>query len=260
MKKILLHIVTFLLLTILTQVGGVIYLLSNFISKKINFKKKYFKYFTFPVLYLLLTFSLVPQLAKLNGRESLSFFTSPSLKPVTIWTCILNRHYVNKELKKAIVDSRYELGTMFYLDANFPLFDGFPLLPHWSHNDGKKLDLAFVYKDDKGKYGSNPSFIGYGICEEPKKGESNFPRECAKQGYFQYNILKSLIPQGSKKDYTLDENKTKLLINNLSQIPSIKKIFIEPHLKTRWGFANNSKVRFHGCHAVRHDDHIHIQL
>jgi hypothetical protein len=22
----------------------------------------------------------------------------------------------------------------------------------------------------------------------------------------------------------------------------------------------NNKIRFHGCHAVRHDDHLHVQL
>ena len=37
------------------------------------------------------------------------------------------------------------------------------------------------------------------------------------------------------------------------------KIFIEPHLKQRLGI-KNQKVRFHGCGAVRHDDHIHLQI
>ena len=32
-----------------------------------------------------------------------------------------------------------------------------------------------------------------------------------------------------------------------------------PHLKARLGL-NSNKVRFHGCHAVRHDDHFHVQL
>ena len=44
------------------------------------------------------------------------------------------------------------------------------------------------------------------------------------------------------------------------QNKAIKKIFIEPHLKTRWGLKNYQKIRYHGCHAVRHDDHIHVQL
>jgi len=51
-----------------------------------------------------------------------------------------------------------------------------------------------------------------------------------------------------------------MLIATLSKHPDTGKIFIEPHLKSRLGFANDSKVRFHGCAAVRHDDHIHIEL
>ena len=29
-----------------------------------------------------------------------------------------------------------------YLDANFPFINKFPLLPHLSHNDGKKIDIT----------------------------------------------------------------------------------------------------------------------
>jgi len=37
------------------------------------------------------------------------------------------------------------------------------------------------------------------------------------------------------------------------------KIFIEPHLVKRLKLASN-KIRFQGCRAVRHDDHLHVQL
>ncbi|HKK76486.1 MAG TPA: hypothetical protein VJ953_15505 [Saprospiraceae bacterium] len=32
-----------------------------------------------------------------------------------------------------------------YLDANFPFWNEFPLLPHLSHDDGKKVDISFLY-------------------------------------------------------------------------------------------------------------------
>ena len=48
------------------------------------------------------------------------------------------------------------------------------------------------------------------------------------------------------------------MLNILHQ-PNLGKVFIEPHLKDRMKLTN-SKIRFHGCGAVRHDDHIHIQL
>ena len=37
------------------------------------------------------------------------------------------------------------------------------------------------------------------------------------------------------------------------------KVFIEPHLRRRLG-VESSKLRFQGCRAARHDDHIHMQL
>lgn len=39
----------------------------------------------------------------------------------------------------------------------------------------------------------------------------------------------------------------------------VGKVFIEPHLKVKFG-AESEKVRFQGCRAARHDDHIHVQL
>ena len=44
-----------------------------------------------------------------------------------------------------------------------------------------------------------------------------------------------------------------------ANLPDIGKDFIEPHLAKRLG-ATTSKIRFQGCKAARHDDHIHVQL
>ena len=63
-----------------------------------------------------------------------------------------------------------------------------------------------------------------------------------------------------KRKTTLDEVHTKQLIRKIIRHKNVKKIFLEPHLKTRLGLQNESKIRFHGCHAVRHDDHIHIEI
>ena len=35
--------------------------------------------------------------------------------------------------------------------------------------------------------------------------------------------------------------------------------WLEPHLKNRLGITH-SKLRFQGCQAVRHDDHIDVQM
>jgi hypothetical protein len=72
-------------------------------------------------------------------------------------------------------------------------------------------------------------------------------------------FLTKVISQNNKKDFTFDSVRTRELVNLLEGQPAIGKIFIEPHLITRLSLTTD-KIRFHGCQAVRHDDHIHIQL
>lgn len=57
----------------------------------------------------------------------------------------------------------------------------------------------------------------------------------------------------------LDPERTKVLLNALIRSSEIQKILIEPHLKQRLHITA-SKVRFQGCYAARHDDHIHVQI
>jgi hypothetical protein len=84
------------------------------------------------------------------------------------------------------------------------------------------------------------------------------PEPCAGKGYWQYNFISQIISQ-DKNEFVFDAVRTKTLVNLFAEQLSIGKIFIEPHLKTRLGLVS-AKIRFHGCQAVRHDDHIHVQL
>lgn len=59
--------------------------------------------------------------------------------------------------------------------------------------------------------------------------------------------------------YIIPEKGTKALAQLILKQKNVGKLFIEPHLKTRLNLTSK-KVRFHGCKAVRHDDHIHFQL
>ena len=62
------------------------------------------------------------------------------------------------------------------------------------------------------------------------------------------------------RDLPLDEARTRDAVRWLkSNLPEGGRILIEPHLAERLGVAGG-KVRFQGCRAARHDDHIHIQL
>ena len=63
----------------------------------------------------------------------------------------------------------------------------------------------------------------------------------------------------NKEMYKFDYKRSFDLINFLASNKLIGKLFIEPHLKSRMNLTN-SKIKFHGCQAVRHDDHIHVQL
>jgi hypothetical protein len=215
----------------------------------------------------LTTFLIVPVIAKPLGRVPLPLTETNHLQPLNILTCFLNRNYVRPELKQTAFEVANQMNDKFpgtttnYLDANFPFIDKFPLIPHLSHNDGKKLDLSFCYRDNKTNEPTNecPSFIGYGICEEPRPNEKNTADFCADKGYWQYSFMTKVISQDNKQDLTFDSDKTRELVNLFATQPTIGKIFIEPHLKTRLNLTSD-KIRFHGCQAVRHDDHIHIQL
>lgn len=271
--RIACHVLVFILLTALTQIGGVVYFGGFFIYKYVD---KYVlakrlrlltKVGTFLVLYCFATFVIIPLAAMPFGRERLPVTTTHNLRPLNMITCLLNRNYVTPELRRVACNVADKMATKYpgtltnYLDANFPFFNGFGLLPHLSHNDGKKLDLSFCYNNATSLQPTNdaPSFIGYGICEEPKENEVNTTEDCGKRGYWQYNVLRSIVPQGNKARYVFNEQKTRDLVMFFANEPYITKIFIEPHLKTRLHLTSD-KIRFQGCHAVRHDDHVHVQL
>ena len=271
--KIILTILIFCFLTVLTQVGGIVYLLSLLTHKFVNnwtagkLQQRLLKIASFLAIYSLATFVVVPIMAKPFGRVPLPLRKTDNLQPLNFLTCFLNRHYVRSDLKQISfevanqMNKKYPGTTTNYLDANFPFINKFPLFPHLSHNDGKKLDLLFCYLDKRtGKPANdNSSFIGYGICEEPLPDEKNTANFCAERGYWQYSFLKSIIPQGNKDNFSLDNDRTRELVNLFSSKSKIVKIFIEPHLKTRLQLTSD-KIRFHGCQAVRHDDHLHVQL
>lgn len=65
--------------------------------------------------------------------------------------------------------------------------------------------------------------------------------------------------QAGWHDYALDELRTAAQMDRFISDQRVGKIFIEPHLAQTLGL-NDPKVRFQGCRAARHDDHIHIQL
>jgi len=262
LKLFFIHSVIFLLLTVITQVGGVIYLLALTVSR---FFRQYVPFklpVVFLILYLLATFLFIPILAERFDRERVKH--SDMIKPANYMTVLLNRNYVAPRLNQVLRNTAKAMkgngARINYLDANFPFFNGFPMLPHLSHDDGKKLDLSFVYQDQAGKWSDKQvSVSGYGIFEEPKKGETNTTKQCLNRGHFYYGYPKYLSFGRINRDLQFSADGTKKMVKELLNQQAIGKLFIEPHLKQRLGL-RNKRVRYQGCWSVRHDDHIHIQL
>lgn len=144
--KFLIHFLLFIILTIITQIGGIIYVITLFI-----FKKRRKRIVGFGLLYLISTFLIIPNIAPFFGREKIK--NTQNIQAHFFLTVLANRNYVKPELNKTLQKIATELSKkhptlkLIYLDANFPFIDKFPLLPHTSHNDGKKIDIAFIYSD-----------------------------------------------------------------------------------------------------------------
>lgn len=261
---LLLHLSAIVFLTLVTQIGGLIYLISMGLIKRDAKKKRLKRTATFSVCYLLATFLIVPLIAPVFGREKIK--ETEFLRAHSFLYKLANRNYVKPELNSTIgviaaeFDHQNQGIKMVYLDANFPFIDKFPLLPHLSHNDGKKIDVSLVYAEPDGQLtNKKPSRTGYGVHEGPRPEEYDQAVACRQQGYWQYDFPKYLTLGRINKEITFSAAATKYLANLILKQEPIGKLFIEPHLKTRLGLTND-KVRFHGCRAVRHDDHIHFQL
>lgn len=252
-------------MTIITQIGGVIYLIVILLIKQSSTKRRLKRILLFSFLYSLSTFLIVPIIAPIFGREKIK--ETEVLEAHSFFYKLANRNYVKPKLNDVLqsvsidLSENYSYGLkLIYLDANFPFIDKFPLLPHLSHNDGKKIDVSLIYKYPNGKLSNEkPSRSGYGVYEEPNEEEFDQTDTCKKQGNWQYDFPKYLTMGKSNRKLEFSENGTHELIKLILEENDVGKLFIEPHLKNRLKLTSE-KVRFHGCKAVRHDDHIHFQL
>ncbi|QVY65309.1 hypothetical protein [Polaribacter sp. Q13] len=262
--KGILHLLIFLFLTVTTQIGGILYVITFLLISNKVLKYRLKRTFFFITLYLITSFLIVPKMAPLFGRVKIE--NNKNLEAHNFITKLFNRNYVTPKLQEVLTAVSLKIKKespslkVIYLDANFPFFNGFPLLPHLSHNDGKKIDISFIYQTEKGVNTNNkPSNSGYGIFVAPKNNEINQTNICKKKGFLQYDFTKYFTFGSFNSNLKISEKATKNLILQILKEDAVSKIFIEPHLKNRLNL-NHSKIRFHGCGAVRHDDHIHFQI
>lgn len=233
--------VLFVLLTVLTQIGGVIYLIARLFRWPL---------LTFVALYTAATLATV-QIAPHFGRVALPCFGQQAALMHNPLYCALNRNYVTPDLAQVLralgddIAAKHSGSRTRILDANFP-FPGMPLLPHLSHNDGRKADIALFYKDTN----ATRSPIGYFAFEQ---GHTHCPQNKVTLRW----DLDWLQPVFAT--YPLDPARTKSAIEALTQMSKVEKIFLEPHLQ-EYLRVSHPKIRFQGCRAARHDDHIHFQI
>lgn len=247
MMRLLAHFSVFIFLTAISQLGGLAWLLARFFSHRS---------IVFVSIYVFLSASAL-WIAPMFGREPLPCLSDETLEMRSVFYCALNRQYVVPELKSVLKDYSAKMESAFpgtktvVLDANFPFFSGFPLFPHLSHDDGRKVDLAYYYESDQVYLpGVTRSPIGYFAFE-------NGPTDCPDNVItLRWDLawLQTLWP-----GYQLERMRMRAAIQWLAEDNRVGKIFIEPHLKLRLG-VDSDKIRFQGCRAARHDDHIHIKL
>jgi hypothetical protein len=260
----------FVVLTALTQIGGLVLLLGLAISRALSMRRasawlrRTAVMLAMVASYGAMTAFLVPPLAKARGRVHLPCGTSDGAVVAATWlTCALNRGYVRPEALALLTVLGDEVGRRFpgsrltTLEANFPFIDGFPLPPHLSHRDGRKVDLAYFYRSVGGNVAvarGSPSWLGYFIYEQPAPDS---PQPCAGRWTPLRWNFDWLQPQ--PPTWRLDDERTAWMLTWLKDNAQVSRIFIEPHLAQRLNVAGG-KIRFQGCHAARHDDHIHIEL
>ena len=260
MLRALFHLLILAILTIVTQIGGIAYLLALWVRR--GFLGRVL---AFAALYVGVTIAAI-FVAPVFGRESLPCFERENLAPRTLLTCALNRQYATPELVLLTQDLARDVAVEYpdtltqYLDASFPFFNGFPLIPHLSHDDGRKLDLAFYYDGAAGyARGVTPSPLGYWGFFEPHADD---PETCRNIDRFTMRWDMDWFQRFVRDDLEMDAPRTATMLRWLADEAvkgGIDKILLEPHLRARFALPP-SVVRFQGCRAARHDDHVHIQM
>ena len=199
---------------------------------------------------------LASVLSIVPGRDRLPCFHSDLRTGNWAAYCLLGRNYVREGAVDVISEAHAEVETrhgpspLTWLDASGPV--NLPLWPHRSHTDGRQVDLSFYYVTLEGEPIPPPTFTGYFAYEPPEAGER---QPCAPGS----RPLDFGDPPQTR-DWRWDEARTTTLVQTLIGDERVRRIFLEPHLADRMALTGHPKVRFAGCNAARHDDHIHIDL
>ena len=130
------------------------------------------------LIYAVASIAIVPPLAGLFGRERVACAST------TLVGCVFNRTYLKPKPLALMTALDQAMGNRFpgsgvtILEGSFPFVDGFPLPPHLSHHDGRKIDLAYFYRDASGQAiaRGSPSPVGYFHFQQPRAGDQRTVR------------------------------------------------------------------------------------
>jgi hypothetical protein len=251
--KIFAHAAVVLALTLLTQVGGLAWLIALALRRRFRFLPA-----------LLLAYAAIwlaaVNLAPAFGRVPLPC-RGEALRMQSAFYCVTLRHFVVPELAEAAADAAARVAQTFpgtvtlALDGGFP-FAAAPMLPHLSHGDGRSLDVAFFYTGPDGAYlpGRTRSALGYFAFEGVAAGEPDPCLPAWPTLRWSLGWLQPLWP-----DRPLEALRTRALVLALAEDRRIGRLFLEPPLAARLGLSH-PRLGIQGCRAARHDDHLHVQL
>lgn len=254
------------LLTVITQIDGAVLWIvmgvTGALSASLGWRRRRVTLLSFVVCYLLVSALVVPPLAGLGGRVALPCWSgTPS--PVSWFYCLTNRHYGTPALVATVgaVAARVAAshpGTIIaYLDASHPFDWGVPLVPHFGHGSGREIDLGLFYAHHDGEERplGGAWWLGYGAFR-PAERVSDADVCAGRDGPFRWNLR---WLQGLFGDLELDRRRTSTLVAALLRERRVERLFIEPGLASALGM-QDPRVRFAGCHAARHDDHVHVRI
>ncbi len=210
----------------------------------------------FILLYLIANLIVIPPIARHFDRVPLNCFPKDD-KPYGAGSslyCLFNRNYVRSDIRTTIETIAQRLvehypGTeLTYLDAAFPFGSIVPMPPHLSHNDGRKIDFALFYAGSS-KGGAWP--IGYWAFSNTLPSVAD---PCPNGGMMRWQMdwLQPLLPH-----LPLDKVRTRALVTEILATGP-QKTFLEPSLVEALDLKGRGII-FAGCHAARHDDHVHAQ-
>ena len=256
------------LLTLLSQVGGVVLWLSiPFLAGAAQRLAKWNRAAAaleavtmFLLIYGVVSLLVVPPLAALGGRVPMPCFggSEGAAKSRSFLYCALNRHYVRRDLRTLVEDLASDIARVHpgarvrTLDAGFPFLDGFPMLPHSNRRHGTVVDLALFYRDAQGRAAPSPSPLGYGVYARRHAGQACDDRAATSRWGMGWL-------QASGSDTMLDENVTRDALRWLSGQPTVDRLSIDPPLRERLE-AGGAAGQVHGCEAAPQGDHVHVQI